>query len=269
VPRVVSVVFNSGGRVYQFDAAGLELSAGDQVVVETARGTDFGKVVRDAEELDRAQVQGSLKKVVRKASTTDLEKVAADHATLHEAIMACRELVAELKIAMKPVCAESSFDGNKLVISFFAEERVDFRGLVGRLSERLNRRVELRQVTARDEARLIGGLGQCGRQLCCATFCGDQEPVSIRMAKDQNLPLNPSKISGACGRLMCCLKYEHKVYTSFKQRAPKRGAFVTTSAGKGKVIELLPPADSVRVDLGEGRTITCKLAELGEGKDES
>ena len=120
----------------------------------------------------------------------------------------------------------------------------------------------MHQVSARDEARLVGGYGPCGRHLCCASFCGDQEPVSIRMAKDQNLPLNPSKISGCCGRLMCCLKYEHGVYLSFKKRAPRRGAIVTTPAGRGKVTELLAPADSVSVDLGEGRVVTCRLAEL-------
>ena len=163
---------------------------------------------------------------------------------------------------MKVVSAESTFDGNRLTVSFSAEDRVDSRQLVAQLSDRMGRRVELRQVSSRDEARLIGGYGPCGRRLCCASFCGDQDPVSIRMAKDQNLPLNPSKISGCCGRLMCCLKYEHGVYTSFKQRAPRRGALVTTPSGRGKVTELLAPADSVAVDLGEGRECTCRLADL-------
>ena len=158
--------------------------------------------------------------------------------------------------------AESTFDGNRLTLSFSAGDRADVRGLATKLSDRLKRRVELHQVSARDEARLVGGYGPCGRHLCCASFCGDQDPVSIRMAKDQNLPLNPSKISGCCGRLMCCLKYEHGVYLSFKKRAPRRGAIVTTPAGRGKVTELLAPADSVSVDLGEGRVVTCRLAEL-------
>jgi len=160
------------------------------------------------------------------------------------------------------VAADCAFEGSRVSVSFVAEERVDFRDLVTALSDRLGRRVDLHQVSARDGARLVGGFGPCGRQLCCSSFSGDQEPVSIRMAKDQNLPLNPSKISGCCGRLMCCLKYEHGVYTSFKQRAPRRGAVVTTPAGKGKVTELMAPADSVAVDLGEGRVITCRLTEL-------
>ena len=168
---------------------------------------------------------------------------------------------------MKVVEARQAFEGGKLTITFFAEERVDFRELVGKLNERLKRRVELKQVSARDESRIVGGYGPCGRSLCCATFAGDQEPVSIRMAKDQNLPLNPTKISGCCGRLMCCLKYEHQVYVSFRKRAPKRGAIITTPGGEGKVVELLAPVDSVTVDHGEGRTVTYKLAELGRPAD--
>ena len=164
---------------------------------------------------------------------------------------------------MKVIEARQAFEGGKLTITFFAEERVDFRELVGKLNERLKRRVELKQVSARDESRIVGGFGPCGRSLCCATFAGDQEPVSIRMAKDQNLPLNPTKISGCCGRLMCCLKYEHQVYVSFRKRAPKRGAIIATPAGEGKVIELLAPVDSVTVDHGEGRSATYRLAELG------
>ena len=135
---------------------------------------------------------------------------------------------------MKVVEARQAFEGGKLTITFFAEERVDFRELVGKLNERLQRRVELKQVSARDESRIVGGYGPCGRSLCCATFAGDQEPVSIRMAKDQNLPLNPTKISGCCGRLMCCLKYEHQVYVSFRKRAPKRGAIITTPGRRGQ-----------------------------------
>ena len=169
---------------------------------------------------------------------------------------------------MKVVAAEQSFEGGRLVITFYAEERVDFRELLGKLNQRLGRRVELKQISARDEARVVGGYGPCGRSLCCATFVGDQQPVSIRMAKDQNLPLNPTKISGCCGRLMCCLKYEHQVYLSFRKRAPKRGAIVSTPAGEGKVVEQLAPVDSVTVDLGEGRTATYKLAELGLAGDE-
>ena len=262
MPRIVSVVFGDGCRVYHFEPGSLELAAGDQVVVETSRGTDFARVVEGPRELAEGESKGSLRRVVRAATAADLERVAANREQERGAVLLARELAAAAGLELKVIAAESTFDGNRMTVSFYAEERVDFRELVGTLSERLGRRVELHQVSARDEARLVGGFGPCGRRLCCASFSGDQEPVSIRMAKDQNLPLNPSKISGCCGRLMCCLKYEHGVYTSFKKRAPRRGAIVTTPAGRGKVTELLAPADSVSVDLGEGRVVTCRLADL-------
>jgi cell fate regulator YaaT (PSP1 superfamily) len=262
MPRIVSVVFGDGCRVYQFDPGSFELCAGDQVVVETTRGPDFARVVDGSREALEGEAKGSLRRVVRAATAADRERVAANRERERSAVLLARELAAAAGLDMKVVATESTFDGNRLTVSFFAEDRVDFRELVGTLSDRLGRRVELHQVSARDEARLVGGYGPCGRRLCCASFSGDQEPVSIRMAKDQNLPLNPSKISGCCGRLMCCLKYEHAVYTSFKKRAPRRGAVVTTPAGRGKVTELLAPADSVAVDVGEGRVVTCRLADL-------
>jgi len=263
VPRICSVVFRGGGRVYQFSAADLELAPGDGVVVDTTRGADFGRVVKGPDEVGGDNVPRGLRKVLRKASAADHEAIASHRAAELEAKTTCRRLAADLKLDLKVVEARQAFDGPKLTITFFAEERADVRDLQNRLGDRLGRRVELKQVSARDESRIVGGYGPCGRSLCCATFAGDQEPVSIRMAKDQNLPLNPTKISGCCGRLMCCLKYEHQVYVSFRKRAPKRGAIVRTPAGEGKVTDLLAPVDSVTVDLGEGRSETFKLDELG------
>ena len=263
MPRIASVVFRGGGKVYQFDAGALELAPGDRVVVDTTRGADFGRLVRGPDEIPAADAPQGVKRIVRKATEGDLAAVASHRSAELQAKAACRELVEELGLDMKVVEARQAFEGGKLTITFFAEERVDFRVLVGKLNERLKRRVELKQVSARDVSRIIGGYGPCGRGLCCATFAGDQEPVSIRMAKDQSLPLNPTKISGCCGRLMCCLKYEHEVYVSFRKRAPKRGAVISTPAGEGKVIELLAPIDSVTVDYGEGRSATYKLADLG------
>lgn len=262
MPRIVSVVFRSGGKVYEFDAGDLDLRPGDHVVVDTARGVDYGRVVKAPEEVaaDRAPV--GLKRVRRRATDTDLEQAAARHAVEDEAKAACRELAAEAGLDIKVVGAEQTFEGGKLTVTYFSEERADVRQLAADLGDRLGRRVELKPVGARDEARAVGGYGPCGRSLCCATFAGDQQPVSIRMAKDQNLPLNPTKISGCCGRLLCCLKYEHGVYVAFRQRAPKRGTVVRTPAGEGKVVELLAPADSVTVDLGDGRSATYKLAEV-------
>jgi len=263
VPRICSVVFRGGGRVYQFSAGELELAPGVGVVVDTTRGADFGRVVKGPDEVGADAAPRGLRRVLRKASAADLEAIASHRETESDAKTQCRRLAGDLKLDLKVVEARQTFDGPKLTITFFAEERTDVRELQNRLGDRLGRRVELKQVSARDESRIVGGYGPCGRSLCCATFAGDQEPVSIRMAKDQNLPLNPTKISGCCGRLMCCLKYEHQVYVSFRKRAPKRGAIVKTPVGEGKVTDLLAPVDSVTVDLGEGRSETFKLDELG------
>ena len=263
MPRIASVVFRGGGKVYQFDAGDLEVVPGDRVIVETTRGADLGRLVRAPEDVPVEQAPRGLKRLLRRATADDVETLTSHREAECEAKRVCRELVADLGLDMKVVEARQAFEGGRLTITFFAEERVDFRELVGRLNERLRRRVELKQVSARDESRIVGGFGPCGRSLCCATFAGDQEPVSIRMAKDQNLPLNPTKISGCCGRLMCCLKYEHQVYVSFRKRAPKRGAIISTPGGEGKVVELLAPVDSVTVDHGEGRSATYKLADLG------
>jgi cell fate regulator YaaT (PSP1 superfamily) len=263
VPRICSVVFRGGGRVYQFSAGDHELAPGDGVVVDTTRGADFGRVVKGPDEIGADDAPRGLRKVLRKASAADLETIASHREMEDRAKRECRRLAGDLKLDIKVVEARQAFDGPRLTITFFAEERTDVRELQGKLGDRLSRRVELKQVSARDESRIVGGYGPCGRSLCCATFAGDQEPVSIRMAKDQNLPLNPTKISGCCGRLMCCLKYEHQVYVSFRKRAPKRGAIVRTPAGEGKVTDLLAPVDSVVVALGEGRSETFKLDELG------
>ncbi len=262
MPRIASVVFRGGGRPYEFEAGDLDLEPGDRVVVDTTRGQDFGRLVKGPEEVAAEELPGGIKKIIRRATPADDEAIESHRQIEQEAKCACRRLVAELGLDMKIIEAREAFDGGKLTITFFAEERVDFRELVTRLSERINRRIELKQVSARDEARIIGGFGPCGRSLCCSTFAGDQEPVSIRMAKDQNLPLNPTKISGCCGRLMCCLKYEHSIYVSFRKRAPKRGAVIATPGGEGRVTDLLAPIESVMVDHGEGRTSTYSLADL-------
>ena len=260
---VVGVVFNEGGKLYQFAADGVDVSVGQQVVVATAKGNTIGKVVRAPEELDDTSLPPGLKSVVRVAGAEDQRQMESNRAFEARGREVCAELIAELGLQMKVVSVESSFDQSKLTFCFSADERVDFRHLVSRLSDRLKKRVELRQISARDEARLVGGYGPCGRRLCCALFAGDQEPVSIRMAKDQNLPLNPAKISGVCGRLMCCLKYERDTYVRFRERAPRKGATVSTPAGEGRVVELLAPRESVMVDLGDGHGVLFTLTELG------
>ncbi len=260
--RIASVVFRSGGKIYQFDAGQLELVAGDHVIVDTTRGVDVGKLVDVVQEMPDEQAPGGLKRIVRKMTERDHEAVASRREAEVEAKLVCRRLAEELKLEMKIIEARQVFDGTKMIVTFFAEERVDFRELLVKANDRLKRRIELRQVSARDESRIVGGYGPCGRPLCCATFAGDQEPVSIRMAKAQSLPLNPTKISGCCGRLMCCLKYEHETYLAFQRRAPKRGAFVKTPEGEGRVVEVLTSRERVAVDHGEGRTATYTLDEL-------
>jgi cell fate regulator YaaT (PSP1 superfamily) len=256
------VVFRCGGKPYEFDAGDLELAPGDRVVVATTRGADLGRLVKGPDEVLADKAPRGLKKIIRKATQTDEEVVESYRKAECETKRACRTLVAELGLDMKIIEARQAFEGGKLTVTFSAEDRVDFRELVSKLNDRTRRRVELKQVSARDESRIVGGFGLCGRSLCCATFAGDQEPVSIRMAKDQDLPLNPTKISGCCGRLMCCLKYEHPVYVSFRKRAPRRGSVVATPEGQGRVTDLLAPIESVVVDLGDGRSATYTLADL-------
>ncbi len=249
---VVGVVFHKGGRVYYFDPASIELARGDQVVVQTMRGTEIGEVVDAPHEIDNGGLPAPLKRVVRKATPTDLDMLEANVELRREALRACRRLIDEHRLDMKLVDAEIVFGGGKISFSFYSEERVDFRALVADLAKELKVRIELRQIGAREEARVVGGLGPCGRHLCCTLWQGDQEPVSIRMAKEQNLPLNPMKISGLCGRLMCCLKYEQEQYVCFRKEAPSRGTQVQSSEGQGVVIGFQVPKDSLTLRMEDG-----------------
>lgn len=262
MPELVEVVFRSGGKIYSFDPAGLELKAGDQVIVRTSRGVELGKVVAANHEVPAAEVTAPLEKIVRRATSSDLSAAARNDRLAERVGKVCGEKVAAYGLDMKLVSSEVVFDGSRIVISFIADERVDFRRLVEELAKKFKTRIEFRQIGVRDEARLIGGHGPCGRQLCCTMFAGDQQPVSIRMAKDQNLPLNPMKISGICGRLMCCLKYEHDTYKCFKEKAPARGTMVRFSRGEGRVVDYLVPKESVLVDMGEGKHVEASLSDI-------
>ncbi len=262
---VVGIVFQNGGKVYYFDPASTELARGEQVVVQTMRGTEIGEVVDPPHEIPDGDLPAPLKRVVRKASPDDLEAVVANRTLREEAMRACRKMIAEHNLNMKLVDAEITFGGGKVTFSFYSEERVDFRALVSDLAKVLKMRIELRQIGAREEARIIGGLGPCGRHLCCATFQGDQDPVSIRMAKEQGLPLNPMKISGLCGRLMCCLKYEHEQYVSFRREAPNRGTRVLTDCGEGTVVGFQVTRESLTVRLDEGGTFDAPISRCACG----
>ncbi|NLL52644.1 MAG: stage 0 sporulation family protein [Peptococcaceae bacterium] len=210
--KVVGIRFKKAGKIYFFLPGGLDLKPNDHVIVETARGMEYGKVILPLREIPPDEIVAPLKEVLRKATPEDEEIYRKNKHKEKEAFDICLQKISSHELPMKLIDVEYTFDSNKIIFSFTAEGRVDFRELVKDLAAVFRTRIELRQIGVRDEAKMIGGLGSCGRELCCASFLGDFEPVSIRMAKDQNLSLNPAKISGICGRLMCCLKYENGCY---------------------------------------------------------
>ena len=257
---VVGVVFHNGAKTYHFDPAGLELSRGDRVVVQTMKGTEIGQVVDPPHVVDDSELPAPLKKVLRVATGEDLQKQVNGDSLRKEAMAKCREMIASHGLDMKLVDADVSFGGEKITFSFYSDERVDFRALVADLAHALKMRIELRQIGAREEARMVGGLGPCGRHLCCSLFQGDEDPVSIRMAKEQNLPLNPMKISGLCGRLMCCLKYEQDQYVTFRKEAPPKGTQVQTGDTTGVIVGYNVLKDSIVVRFEDGSVSDVKLS---------
>ncbi len=260
MPTVVGVAFKKAGKVYYFDPAGLDLRVTDKVIVKTSRGTEFGEVVVPPGYVPQEELSSPLKKVVRKATKEDEEQLSRNREKEKEALEICGKKIEEHGLPMKLIDAEYVFDGSKLIFFFTAEGRVDFRELVKDLAAVFRTRIELKQIGVRDEAKMIGGLGPCGRRLCCTVFLGDFEPVSIRMAKEQDLPLNPLKISGICGRLMCCLKYEYEVYREFKKRAPKRGTEIETPYGAGKLVDYSVPRELLIVELESGQRMEVPLS---------
>jgi cell fate regulator YaaT (PSP1 superfamily) len=235
---VVGVRFKKAGKIYYFDPIDLPVDKDSSVIVETARGIEYGKVVIGKRVVKESDVVLPLKKVIRIADYTDAQLVEDNKSAAKNAFTVCQEKIKDHQLRMKLVDVEYTFDRNKIIFYFTAEGRVDFRELVKDLAGVFRTRIELRQIGVRDEAKMLGGIGPCGRILCCSSFLGDFEPVSIKMAKDQNLSLNPTKISGLCGRLMCCLKYEHDNYESAKEDVPRVGSSVITSLGNGRVVSL-------------------------------
>ena len=236
--EVVGVKFKEGGNMYYFAPNGLKLSLGEKAIVETARGLEYGAVVLANKELDDSEIVSPLKNVVRKATKADDEIYAKNKEKEKDALRICEQKVAEHGLEMQLVDVEYTFDRGKILFYFTADGRVDFRELVKDLASTFRMRIELRQIGVRDEAKMIGGLGICGRPFCCCAFLDDFKPVSVKMAKEQNMSLNPGKISGTCGRLMCCLKYEEEAYRSLWKMTPKVGAQVKTPDGKGTVTEV-------------------------------
>lgn len=245
--RVVSVRFKESGRAYYFDPCGFDPRAGDYVVVETARGTECGEVVRAAHDVPDAGFQRELKPILRMADGVDIRRMRQNRADLQNAFAVCEQRIAAHGLAMKLVDAEYTLDRSKLVFYFTADNRVDFRELVKDLAAHFRTRIELRQIGVRDETKMVGGLGICGQPFCCSRFLRNFQPVSIRMAKEQGLSLNPAKISGSCGRLMCCLAYEQKSYEYLNSTTPQPGSIVRTPDGEGTVIETNVIAGTLKV----------------------
>ena len=236
--EVVDIQFRPGQKVYYFDPAGIPCQAGDHVIIDTARGAEYGTCVGGNHTIPAKDVVAPLRPVLRIATAQD-EKIAAEnHAKEKRAYDICLQKIAEHQLDMQLVSAEVAFDGSKILFFFTADERVDFRELVKNLASVFHTRIELRQIGVRDKAKMVGGLGICGRPFCCASFLDDFQPVSIKMAKTQNLSLNPTKISGTCGRLMCCLKYEQDAYEDLIRTSPKAESFVDTPDGRGTVVEV-------------------------------
>lgn len=266
MPTVVGVRLRFSKTLW-FEAMGIEPAENDKVIVETERGLEAGKVVQTPHEVSESALPAALKPVVRIANDEDLARLDELSAKEREAMPVFREMVVEHKLDMKPVDVEYLFDGDKIVFYFSSDERVDFRELVKDLASKFRARIDMRQVGVRDEARSVGGIGHCGQMLCCVRFGGEFQPVSIRMAKEQDLPLNPLKISGLCGRLMCCLRYEFDAYKDFKSRAPKRGAIIDTPLGLAKVTDMSTPREAITMRFEDGKTATVPLASMGCSKE--
>ncbi|MEG2295925.1 MAG: stage 0 sporulation family protein, partial [Oscillospiraceae bacterium] len=236
--QIIGVRFKEVGKIYYFDPAGQQIAKNQSVIVETARGIECGIVAIANKEIAESEVVKPLKPILKIATQQDLDQVAQNKVKSKKAFELCDQKIAQHKLDMKLIDVEYTFDNNKILFYFTADGRIDFRNLVKDLAAIFRTRIELRQIGVRDEAKMLGGLGICGREFCCSSFLGDFQPVSIKMAKEQGLSLNPSKISGTCGRLMCCLKYEQDTYESLLAVTPKVGAYVETPEGKGTVVEV-------------------------------
>lgn len=267
--KTVLVRLRDSGQNIFFTAVDLNIKEGDYVIIEHDRGTDYGQVVSSKCCVDPKTLKQPLKKIVRLATENDLKKMQDNRVKCKEAFNTCLKKIVEHKLDMKLVQAEYSFDLTKIIFYFTSGGRVDFRELVKDLAKIFKARIELRQIGVRDEARLFGGFGPCGRELCCVRFLNDFEPVTIKMAKEEGLPLNPPKISGICGRLMCCLSYEYETYKILGKGLPREGERITTEKGKGKVININVFKRSATVELEDKTIIEVSYKEKkDEKKDE-
>ncbi|MCI5629955.1 MAG: stage 0 sporulation family protein [Clostridiales bacterium] len=260
--NIVGVRFKNAGKIYYFDPVDFEIEENMDVVVETARGLEYGTIVVGKKEIDEESLVSPLKPIIRIATEEDTKIYKENKEKAKETFDLCLEKIKEHNLTMYLIDCEYTFDRNKLIFYFTAEGRIDFRELVKDLAAIFKTRIELRQIGVRDEAKSIGGLGPCGRSLCCSSWLGDFQPVSIKMAKDQSLSLNPTKISGICGRLFCCLKYEHDVYVEAIEKVPPVGAIVKVDGNKGKVIETNPLLEQAKIEFNDKTIKICMKDEI-------
>ncbi|RAQ97261.1 PSP1 domain-containing protein [Thermogemmatispora tikiterensis] len=264
VVTVVGIRFRPAGRIYYFDPQGQTYRTGQYVIVETVRGVEAGRVVIPAKKVAESELSDPLKPVLRLATEEELRMMLSYKSKEKEALVRCAQRIAQHKLPMKLVEAEYTFDGSRLTFYFTSDERVDFRALVRDLAATFRTRIELRQIGARDQAKLQGGVGPCGKTLCCSSWISDFGIISIKMAKEQGLPLNPAKISGVCGRLLCCLSYENENYIQAKKRMPQIGTILETPSGPGKVVSINVPKETVEVMLESGATIQVPVPQQQE-----
>ena len=260
--KIVGVRFKNAGKIYYFDPVDFEIEKNIDVVVETARGLEYGKIVVGPKEIEEEKLMSPLKPIIRIATEEDKAIYRENKEKAKETFEICQQKIKEHGLTMFLIDCEYTFDRNKLIFYFTAEGRIDFRELVKDLASIFKTRIELRQIGVRDEAKSIGGLGTCGRKLCCSSWLGDFQPVSIKMAKDQSLSLNPTKISGICGRLFCCLKYEHDVYVEAIEKMPVVGSVVKVENQKGKVIEINPLLEQIKIEFNDKTIKTCLAEEV-------
>ena len=260
--KIVGVRFKNAGKIYYFDPVDFEIEKNIDVVVETARGLEYGKIVVGPKEIEEEKLISPLKPIIRIATEEDKAIYRENKEKAKETFEICQQKIKEHGLTMFLIDCEYTFDRNKLIFYFTAEGRIDFRELVKDLASIFKTRIELRQIGVRDEAKSIGGLGTCGRKLCCSSWLGDFQPVSIKMAKDQSLSLNPTKISGICGRLFCCLKYEHDVYVEAIEKTPVVGSVVKVENQKGKVIEINPLLEQIKIEFNDKTIKTCLAEEV-------
>ena len=269
VVEIIGVRFKDVGKVYYFAPAGVKFEQGDKAIVETARGIECGEIVLTSRNVPESTIVSPLKSIIRKATEADEKRLEEKCRQEKEIMQVFADKIAQHKLDMKPIDVDCTFDGSKILFYFTSDGRVDFRDLVKDLASVYRTRIELRQIGVRDEAKMLGGLGICGRPFCCSSFLGEFQPVSIKMAKEQSLSLNPTKISGTCGRLMCCLKYEQNCYEEFLRTTPKVGAYVETAEGRGRVCEtnLLTGILKVQLDKNPDAPIAVNKADVKLLKD--